>query len=244
MTLALGICPGCGKKGALVPPEALAPAPISNLSLAQKGERFRVSWSVPGKQEGGGKLQDLAGFLLFRRVVLPPAEDCEECPTAYRELARIDLDYPRGAVQIGNRLIYDDSDLERGRSYQYKVRSYTSGGAQSRDSNKVRHRALIPPAPPAVKAESGASSIVLSIVAPKPEEGSLAGFNIYRSKSGEGTPSSPLNATPVTGESYEDKDVNLGVHYSYLVTAVATLNGETVESMPSYRVDGALTEPD
>ena len=79
---------GCGKKGPLVPPEALVPAPVANLAVAQKGARFQVSWSAPGKQEGGATLRDLAGFLLFRRPLLPPAEDCDECPSAYRQLAR------------------------------------------------------------------------------------------------------------------------------------------------------------
>src|SRR5664279_1692397 len=97
---------GCGKKGALVPPEALVPAAISDLRVEQKGERFLVLWSSPIRQEGGRALRSLSGFRLFRRDLLPPGEDCEECPEAYRLLTSIDPEYPRGGVADGNRGLY------------------------------------------------------------------------------------------------------------------------------------------
>src|SRR5689334_16806638 len=84
---------GCGRKGLLVPPEALVPGPVSDLRTAQKGERFQVAWSSPSHEEGGRALKDLAGFRLFKREVLPPDEDCEACPDAYRLLKEIDLEY-------------------------------------------------------------------------------------------------------------------------------------------------------
>src|SRR6185369_5894479 len=136
---------GCGKKGALIAPEALAPAPIADLALAQKGNHFQVSWSLPSKQEGGSTLRDLAGFILFRRLPLPPENDCEECLGAYRELARIELDYLQQARRIGNVILFSDFDLKPDQSYQYKVRSFNTDGVQSTDSNKVRRTALTPP---------------------------------------------------------------------------------------------------
>jgi predicted small lipoprotein YifL len=240
----LALSSGCGKKGPLVPPEALAPAPVADLALAQKGSRFQVSWSAPSREEGGAQLKDLAGFLLFRRVVLPPAEDCEECPTAYRELQRIDLDYLKAVRRIGNRFIYDDYDLARGKTYQYKLRSFMSDGTESKDSNKARRSVLAPPPVPTVEALSGPNSVVLAFASPPPDDGAFAGYRIYRSRIGEPIPSAPLNATPVTAMSYEDKDVVIGSRYSYTVTSLATAKGETAESLPSNRVEGGLTERD
>jgi predicted small lipoprotein YifL len=241
---ALALLSGCGKKGALVPPEALAPAPIADLALAQKGGRFQVSWSAPNKQEGGAPLRDLAGFLLFRRMLLPPAEECEECPSAYARLARIDLDYLQGIRRIGNLFLFDDPDLQKGKSYQYKVRSFTTDGAQSKDSNKARRSALAPPLPPVLEALSSTTGVVLAFVAPPPEEGSLVGYHIYRSKKGGKMPLTPLNAKPFTGTTYEDKEPLVGMSYSYTATSVLTLNGETVESAPSNQAEGAILERD
>ena len=244
LVLALSLLSGCGKRGALVPPEALVPAPVSDLALAQKGGRFQVSWSAPSRQEGGGALSDLAGFLLLRRVVLPPGEDCEECPSAYSQLAKVDLDYPQGARQLGNLWLYDDFDLKAGRVYQYKLRSFTTGRAQSKDSNRARRTVLIPPLPPVLEAQSSATEVTLSFVALPPEQGTLLGYNIYRSKKDEELPLSPLNPAPVTGNTYRDRLSQLGVSYSYAVTSVAELDGETVESAPSNLVEGTLLLPD
>jgi len=251
---ALSFLAGCGKKGALIPPEALAPAPVADLATAQKGGRFQVSWSAPGKEEGGATLRNLAGFLLFRRVVLPPAEDCEECPTAYSERARIDLDYLHGVWRIGNRYLFDDFDLRKGKTYQYKLRSFTKDGDQSKESNKARRTAVTPPLPPVVEAFSSATGVVLAFVSLPPEEGTLVGYNIYRGKPAKASaaetsakaiadePLVPLNTTPVTGTTYEDKELLVGVRYSYTVTSIAKVNGDTVESAPSNTAEGAMSE--
>lgn len=235
---------GCGKRGALVPPEALVPAPVTDLALAQKGGRIQVSWSAPSRQEGGEPLRDLAGFLLFRRVVLPPAEDCEECPGAYSQLARIGLDYPERARRAGNLWLYDDFDLRAGRVYQYKLRSFTADGAQSRDSNRARRAVLTPPLPPVLEAVSSASEVTLSFVALPPEQGTFVGYNIYRSRKGEAPPLSPLNSAPLTANTYQDKLAQFDTAYSYSVTSVAAVDGETVESAPSNVVEGTLLLPD
>ena len=242
--LLLTLC-GCGKKGALIPPEALVPAPVADLALAQKGGYFQVSWSAPTKEQGGARLKDLAGFVLFRRVLLPANLDCDECPGAYAERARIDLDYLREARQVGDLLLFDDHDLKQDVSYQYKVRSFTAQGAESRDSNRAHRTAFTPPLPPVTEELSSATGVVLAFVAIPPEQGKLVGYNIYRSKSGQALPLAPLNPHPVTGNNYEDKALLIGVHYSYVVRTVVSMpDGETVESAPSNQAEGAMIERD
>src|SRR4051794_38797144 len=88
----LALC-GCGKKAGLIPPEALVPAAIADLKVHQLGDQFQVSWSAPTHQEGGGRLKDLAGFILLRHEILPPEQECDLCPDAYRSVARVELDY-------------------------------------------------------------------------------------------------------------------------------------------------------
>lgn len=244
LVLALSLVAGCGKRGTLVPPEALVPAPIENLSLAQKGAALQVTWSAPSREEGGASLEDLAGFLLFRRAVLPPDQDCEECPGAYAQLARIELDYPQGVARHGGLWIYDDSDLKVGRVYQYKIRSFTTDGAHSKDSNLARRPFFTPPLPPVLEVGSSATEITLSFVALPPEQGTFVGYNIYRSKKGEPLPLYPLNPEPLAANSYEDRVPLLGAPYSYAVTSVARVDGTTVESVKSNQVEGALLLPD
>ena len=244
LLLSLALLPGCGKKGALVPPEALVPAPVSDLSVAQKGGRFEVSWTAPSKEVGGSRLTDLAGFLLFKRALLPPSQDCEACPGAYPAPTRIDLDYPKNVRRLGDSFLFDDFDLKKGASYRYKVRSFTRDGAQSGDSNLARRTAVTAPLPPVVEALPSATGVVLAFVALPPEEGSLLGYNIYRAKAGGATPLSPLNREPVTGPTFEDKGVLVGERYSYTVTSLAKVGDETVESAPSNLVEGAIVDRD
>ncbi|HJV34404.1 LPS translocon maturation chaperone LptM [Geomonas sp.] len=233
---------GCGKKGPLIPPEALAPAQIVDLAVAQKGGRFQVSWSSPLREESGQRLTDLAGFLLFRRPVLPPSQDCEECPSAYTQLAKVYVDYPKEVTKVGNRYLYADTDLLEGKTYQYKVRSFTAEELQSKDSNKVRRTAVHPAAPPVLEAESTATGVVLSFVSIPPSDGAIVGYNIYRAKAGEKMPPSPLNATPVSGTKYEDKSVLFGARYSYWMTTLEKVKNETLESDPSNEVSGEMQE--
>ena len=243
LLLGAALVAGCGKKGPLVPPDALLPAPVSDLAVAQKAERFEVSWSIPSKQEGGAALGDLQGFMLFRRLVLPPEQDCEECPGAYATLGKYDLEYLQGARRAGSRLLVEDANLNRGSSYQYKVRSYTKDGTQSRDSNLARHAALLPPPPPTLQASSTAASITLTIAASPPEAGVLVGYKIYRRDIRDAV-SIPLTRTPITSTTFEDTQTVFGKRYSYRVTSVVEVSKETVESAPSNEVEAALVDPD
>jgi predicted small lipoprotein YifL len=235
----------CGRRGALLPPEALVPAPIADLQVAQRGEDFELSWSRPTKTEKGLPLKDLAGFSLFRRVVLPPGEDCPNCPDSWRPLLGIDLEFPQGVRQAGNRFIVADADLQTGTTYAYQVRSYNLERATSRASNTVRRTAQTPPTPPTLQAVSSPTAIILTISpAPLPAPGSVVGANIYRQKPGEPPPLQPLNPEPVPANTFTDSTVRPGESYRYTARTVARIGGEMVESRPSSEVNGQLTEPD
>jgi predicted small lipoprotein YifL len=238
------ILAGCGRKGPLMAPEALAPAPIADLRVEQKGEQFQVSWSRPAGESGGRPLRDLARFQLFKREVPPPGEDCEECPTAYRLLKSIDLDYLQGVTISGTRYLSIDTDLAEGKTYRYKVFSLKKDGTASRTSNRAGRKKVAPPLPPVLKATSSLSGVVLewSGGAP-PANGLIAGYNIYRKQSDETLYLAPLTSAPVKEAVFEDKQLEWGKRYDYSVRTVAVVDGETVESTPSNEVRGALTEP-
>jgi predicted small lipoprotein YifL len=235
----------CGKKGPLIPPEAFVPAPIADLKVGQKGNAFMVCWTPPGREESGRPLKDLAGFLIFKREVLPPGEDCEECPTAYRMLRDVDLEYLQDVRRFGSRLCIVDSDLVEGNTYQYKAVSMEKNGATSRDSNKVRRKYLQPPTAPALKASLSPTGVLLEWTAPvHTKYGTVAGYNIYRRQSGGIMSLSTVNDKPVQEHRFEDLTLEPGVHYQYVVRTIIKVDGEAVESVPSNEVAGELSMPE
>jgi predicted small lipoprotein YifL len=235
----------CGKKGPLIPPEAFVPAPVADLKTEQKGNGFLVCWSPPGREESGRPLRNLGGFRVFKREVLPPDEDCEECPTAYRLLRTVDPEYLQDVRRSGNRYCFTDSDLVLGKTYQYKVVSLEKDGAASRDSNKARRKYLPFPEAPKLRAESSPTGVLLEwTTPPQPKNGTLAGYNIYRRQTGEPTPLFAMNEKPVQGNRFEDLALEAGAHYLYVVRAVMKLDGEVVESGPSNEVAGTLGLPE
>jgi fibronectin type 3 domain-containing protein/predicted small lipoprotein YifL len=245
MSIIVLLLTGCGRRGPLVSPEALAPAPIADLRLEQQGGQFLVSWTRPGGEVGGGALKDLAVFQIFKREVLPPGEDCEECPTAYRLMKSIDLEYPQGVIVLGNSYVYMDNDLAEGKTYRYKAYSVKKDGTMSRTSNRAGRKKVAPPLPPVLKVASSLSGVVLEWGGATPSaNGRIEGYNIYRKQNGETIYHSPLNGTPVREATFEDKRVEWGKQYDYTVRTVALVDGETVESVPSNEVRGALAEPE
>ena len=244
--LGMATLSACGRKGALVPPEALVPAAVTDLTAEQKGERFLLSWTPPTRQSGGGALKEPTGFSLLRREVLPPAEDCEQCPDAYHAVAEGTPDYQPAVRRVAGRYYVDDADLKSGTTYQYKVVSFKSDRAVvSPPSNRARRRFIPPPAPPVLKVVPSATAIELAWTEPShPAEEELVGYNIYRSREGEPLPSRPVNKAPLKEARYEDLRLERGVVYRYAVRSVARFAEDTVESVLSNEVTVRLTEGD
>jgi predicted small lipoprotein YifL len=236
---------GCGKKGPLVPPEALRPAPVQDLRVTQRGDDFLVSWSKPGKAEGGGTLKSLAGFELFRRELLPPAQDCEECPTAYRSMVRVDLDYPVGVTAERGRYFWFDRAVPEGVAYRYKLYTSKKDTTTSLASNRADRKKVAPPPAPAITVLSTPTGVELKWQEVEvPAGGRIQGYNVYRKVSGGSYPVYPLNEKLLQEPGFEDRRIDSGARYRYTVRAVALVGGELVESRPSNEAEGFLTPPE
>lgn len=229
----------CGKRGPLVPPESLVPAAIMDVKVEQRGGRFLVCWSPPAKLESGGKLPGIAGFRVFRRDVLPPDQDCEECPTAYHLLRSVDPEYLQDVRRAGSRYCFFDNDLKDGDTYQYKVITVDVEGVSSRDSNKVRAMKIASPPPPRLVAQSIPTGVVLRWDPVTPPAGATPeGYAVYRRQEGEIMPLIPTATLPAGSASFEDKQMEHGVKYVYVVRSILKTGKETVESEMSNPVEG------
>ncbi|HOP39571.1 MAG TPA: fibronectin type III domain-containing protein [Geobacteraceae bacterium] len=232
----------CGKRGPLVAPEALVPAGINDLRVEQKGNRFLVCWSRPDKEEWGGPIESLAGFRVFRRDVLPPDRDCEECPNIYRAIKLVDPEYLEDVLRFGSRYCFFDGDLVDGKTYQYKVVSFEKDGATSKDSNKARRTKAVPPPSPHISAVPTPDGVTLRWETPATAPGShLEGFSIYRKQANEVMPLSPLAVVKAEVIQFADPHMEHGVEYFYAVRSVVKIGGDLVESDLSNEVKGMFS---
>lgn len=235
----------CGKKGPLVPPEAFVPAPIDSLKVEQKEDRFFVSWMPPTVEGSGKPLNDLAGFKIYRREVLPPSEDCEECPTAYHLMKDVDLEYLQGVRVYNNIYIFPDSDLVNGKTYQYKVISYKKDRSESDASNRARRKKVAAPSAPRLRASSGPTGVIVEWEpGPARDVSPSAGFNLYRRRGGEIGTLTLLTPLPTKERRYEDLRLERGAKYIYTVREVVLADGEYLEGALSNEVEAGLTAPD
>ena len=241
----LVILAGCGRKGALVPPEALRPAPVTDLRVDQRGERLVVSWSRPKRTEGGRPLRKLDGFRLLRREILPPGQDCEDCPSAYRVISEIDLEFPLGVVVAGDRFFFYDAGLPEGKRYRYKLFARQKDGSSSPPSNRADRTKVVAPPAPVVTAQSAPTGISLQWAAVEtPANGEIEGYSVYRQRGDEPFPPLPMTVGPQTAMTYTDTGLERNGRYRYAVSTIAVVQGEAVESELSKEVEGTLTEPE
>lgn len=236
---------GCGRKGQLIPPEALVPAPVNDLTATQKGESFLISWTVPGQDGGGRPIRDISHFRLFKREVLPPDQDCEVCPNAYRTLKDVYPDYLRDTRRSGERLFISDGGIIADTTYQYKVVSYLKDGTPSLDSNKFRLMKVVPLPAPRLKALPTPTSINIHWEGTDlPPNVKIKGYNLYRWRTNDPPALFPLNDAPIQGTEFEDFRLQRGTGYTYVVRSVTDTDGVLIESVSSNEVTGAMTEPE
>lgn len=237
LILALLLCSACGKKGALMPPEALVPAAVHNLKVQQSGEALRITWSAPAKEKGGRPLRDLAGFRLFKRITAGDGTDCSACPETWQLLATVDSANPGETAKSGATFIKYDNNVPVGQTSQFRLVALSKSGGFSAPATSPLVK-FHPPLPaPGLKGEVLPASIKLEFTFVPPPNSRLAGFNLYRRTAKTAPALLPINSAPLPGSVFEDTGVEFDRSYSYSATALVVVNGETVESLRSAEID-------
>ena len=175
-------------------PMGLPSAPM-NLTLLSGDEFVRISWELPDS-DGGSKIN---GFRIHRK-------------DAENEWNIIGTSTPY-------RLTYNDTDVENGRDYQYKVSAFNIVGESYQSDPVEASPAGIPDVVEDITVEYGDGFVEVEWSEPLWDGGSpVTGFILLRSV--DYSDYSPLVETGPLERTYEDTTVENGRTYSYAVLAV------------------------
>ncbi len=166
------------------------------------GTRLDISWSA-------SNAGDVAGYILYRSITLNGE---------YRVIAK--------AVY---RTVYADSDVQRDNTYWYKIAAYDSVGNVSDLSAAVAGTALdmiAPDVPGGLNILDPWTGTELLVNWRRNTENDLAGYNLYRSTSAQGS-YDKINTELLPGTAFMDTGLEQGQTYYYRVTAVDTTGNES-----------------
>jgi hypothetical protein len=111
----------------------VTPETINNLTAQQERAGISLTWSRPARYVGGGEVNDLVSFVIFRKEI---SQSCRDCPVPYRPLTTVNVeDRERFVKQKQYRFI--DEQVQANAIYRYRVSSQLIDGSLSAPSNEV-----------------------------------------------------------------------------------------------------------
>lgn len=230
----IAVLSGCGKKGPVRPRLASLPAAPAELQIAQQGEDFILSWTIPARNQDGAPAEDLVGFHVYR-MSYNAAEGCPTCRDPEELVAAIRLNRPEPAVRFDKRLYWRDIAPAPGTGHAYLVVPVTVGGHEGASSGAYRAWLQPPPAPTALQAVPGNRQVSLSWAPPAtlPAGQLLLGYNLYRRQAAGVYAPMALNAEPLREPRLTDLIGEAGRDAFYRVTALVRSGDQLLESAPS-----------
>ena len=127
---------GCGKKGPPRPPRRPLPPVVKDLEYVVHNDIVKLSWTVPGKEEGRSAAPP-AAVKVFRSRLSAEDASCENCPIRFAASADIPIHKQRSEKSQPIRMSYTEF-VETGYHYVYKVTVFDENGIGGKDSNIVR----------------------------------------------------------------------------------------------------------
>ena len=231
----------CGRKGPVRPRLPSLPAAPTDARIAQQGDDFVISWTLPERNQDGAPAEDLRGFHIYR-MVYTAADGCPTCRDPEELVATIELRRPEPAVRLGKRLYWREAAVAPGTGHAYLVVPVTVGGHEGAGAGLHRAWQVPPPAPAALQAEPGDRQVRLSWTAPAtlPEGQLLLGYNLYRRPATGAFPPVPLNGEPLREPHLTDLVGEAGKEAVYRVTTLVRSGDQLLESAPSPEAAAAL----
>jgi predicted small lipoprotein YifL len=231
---------GCGKRGPLVAPETLRYPVVADLAARQRGSEVQLTWTTPYGPGSG-----VASFRLYRREVLPPAQDCEECTNAYQLVRSVDLEMLNGVTRDGDRFTASDGGQQREKTYQYRLHALLKDGTSVAVSNPARVAMRTLPAPPRLAAEATPVSVLLSWEPiPQPVGATSVRYQVYRRQGDAPWGAAPVTPRPQLATRYEDFPPQTGATWHYTVRALVGYDGVLAETDPAEEATVTLPPPE
>ena len=203
---------GCGRKTLPIPPQAVIPKAISDLTCKLDEKSANLSWSYPGRSIQGESIDNIRNFKIFKAEVAE--EDyCPGCPINYDFAFEVDA----SRFEPRDKIHFSDTDLRPGYRYTYLVQSHSGWNIKSRDSNRETFVWQTPPAaPPGLVTEAGDRLVTLNWSAPDSLTQEVS-YQILRSDDGKKFKSI---GPPVAKTLFVDGTVVNGVTYAYKIRAI------------------------
>jgi len=124
----------CGKKTPPIPPQAIIPAPVADLSYRLDDRGVTLLWSPPKRSEQGEKLPRIDSFLV-EKAEYDLDGFCKNCPVRYTEFGSVTGD--DAAASNNEKITYRDESLQPGNIYYYRVKTKIGWRVISRPSEPV-----------------------------------------------------------------------------------------------------------
>ncbi|GEM_PF-1208132 len=231
---------GCGKKGALIYPDMLIAEAPQKVALEQNGNSLRLSFELPNKDLSARKIEGIESVLIARRVYKD--KNSVSCQDNYQVLQKIELAFPEPAKKVGNRVIWEDSDVHSGEWYQYRIQAVQKDGVAGTVATTGLASRISPPLPPKLKVTPlFGGVIILEVTGEVPKGTTLIGYTLYRAADKE-QPEQIASLVAVNGK-YDDQSVQHGVQYRYLARMIVkSEDGIIIESESSESVMATVAE--
>jgi hypothetical protein len=123
------VLPACGRKAPPVRPELVRPEQPENLSAIVTPDGVRLTWLRSLRYSGGGRMNDLGGFLIERA----PGEGG---PPEFRKVGTVTVE-DQDRFRKERRMEWLDKDVRPGDRYLYRVIAETLDGYKSPPAGPV-----------------------------------------------------------------------------------------------------------
>jgi len=240
--------PGCGKRRPPLPPVERVQQRTEFLSGAQQGNEVILSWPAPQRNATESSVQSIRRIDVYRLAEKPGAPlGLTEDEFAARATLVGSVTYEQ-IQTAGETLTYRDVLELAGQPtrLRYAIRYVNASGQRAAFSNflSIEPAARIAQAPTIssdVKIAEDSITLIWQAPAANIDNSTpvnLLGYNLYRTDESQATPGNqPMNATPILGTEYADKNFQFGNDYRYVVRAVSLgTGGAQVESLNSNSV--------
>jgi hypothetical protein len=237
---ALVSCVACGKKGPPLAPLRLAPAVIKDLQARRSAESVRLSFTAPAANDDGSTPVDLGRVDVYAVTVAK----ADEAPAGDEFFKQAKVVATADKVAPGEPAAVVEKVETQPAPSPVRIYVAVPVSARGRRGQPSQHAVVSLAAPPppvgALRATHDAKAITLEWLPAVPD---AAGYNVYeiaRPKDPAADPAAakppapvsaaPLNAAPLKAPKFADERVAFGVERCYAVSAVAGIEGGTIES--------------